>query len=115
MVKVFVMQTDGANTSGTAKDRLTGLSFMQFNHGIAIVDLIQPSSGTVANDADWTLYIDGKETDYFFQAEMLDPSNIGRIKLTSPIRIAPGRKIQWKWSGQAAAALNNLYVYYEII
>lgn len=114
-MRQLTFETDGAATEGTGTEKLTELKFAQFGHGIAVVDLFQTSCGTPNNDADWDLYIDGKLTEYSWTAEELDPASVGRVKPTSPIRISPGRKIQFKWSGQAVAAANKLKVYFEPI
>jgi len=108
-------QTDGANTSGTGTEELTGLSFWQEERGIEILDITQVSSGTVANDADWQLYIDGMATRYKWSAEEIDPTKVGRNRLLEPIRISPRRKIQFMWSGQASAASNNLRIQYRYV
>jgi len=115
MGKFVTFQTDGAATSGTGTEELTGLSFMQEEKGIGITDITQISCGTVANDADWQLYVDGMATRFKFSAEELDPTNVGRNRLLSMIKIHPRAKIQWKWSGQGAAAANNLRIQYEDI
>lgn len=107
--------TDGAAKSGTATESLTGLAYAQFMHGIAITDIFQTTSGTLANDADWALYIDGKLTEYSWSAEELDPASVGRAKPSSPLTVTPGVKIQFKWSGQTAAAANTLKLYFEPI
>ena len=119
MAKIKTIISDGANTSGTGADNLTALTYIQFPHGVVIVDLVQASSGTAANDADWDLYVDGKVTDWSFRAEELNPASVERIKLMQypgqGIRIRPMAVIQFKWSGQAAAASNYLKMIYEVI
>lgn len=115
MAKFVTFQTDGSAKSGTGTEELTGLSFVQEEQGVAITDITQVSCGTVANDADWQLYIDGMATRYKFTAEELDPTKVGRNRLLSPITIHPRAKIQFKWSGQAAAASNNLRIQYELV
>lgn len=114
MAKFVTFQTDGAAKSGTGTEELTELSFLQEERGIAITDITQISSGTVANDADWQMYIDGMATRVKFSAEELDPTNVGRNRLLTPITIKPRAKIQFKWSGQDAAAANNLRIQYEL-
>ena len=111
--KFVTFQTDGAAKSGTATEELTELTFMQEERGIAITDITQVSSGAVDNDADWQLYVDGMATRFKWSAEELDPTNVGRNRLLTPIRIHPRAKIQWLWSGQVAAAANNLRIQYE--
>lgn len=115
MAKFVTFQTDAAATSGTATEELTGLTFIQEERGIAITDITQVSCGTVANDADWQLYIDGMATRYKWSAEELDPTNVGRNRLLSPIKIHPRAKVQFLWSGQGAAAANNIRIQYEVI
>ena len=111
-MKVF--DTDGASVTGTATDNLTGLSFWRPLTDVLLTDLVQPSSATVANDADWTVYANGKQTDYQFQAEMLDPTNkLGVSVVKDGIRIKAGTEVQFKWAGQAVATANKLYVYYQ--
>jgi len=105
--------TDGAAKTGTATEMLTGLAYADFPHGIAITDIFQTSCGTAANDADWALYINGKLTEYSWTAEELDPASVGRAKPSSPLTVTPGVKIQFKWSGQTAAAANTLKIYFE--
>jgi len=103
------IDTDGAATSGTGTDVLTGETFVSYEHGIAIIGITQVSTGTVANDADWDLYINGLSTSYGWKAEELNPANVGLLDLSkSPIKIGPRRKIQLKWSGQGAAAACRL-------
>ena len=111
--KFVTFQTDGAAKSGTGTEELTGLSFMQEERGVAMTDITQVSCGTVANDADWQLYVDGMATRFKFTAEELDPTKVGRNRLLSAIRIHPRAKIQWKWSGQGTAGPNNLRIQYE--
>jgi hypothetical protein len=119
MVNMLSVQTDAAATSGTGADLLSGLTFFKFGHGIMIVDIYQTAGAVLANDADWTLYVNGKQTDWSWTAEELDPASSGRPVLrdmpTKGISIAPGRTIQLLWSGQGAAQANILRVLYEII
>lgn len=115
MAKFVTFQTDGAAKSGTGTEELTGLSFVQEETGIAITDITQVTCGTLANDGDWQMYIDGMATRYKWSAEELDPASVGRNRLITPIKVHPRAKIQFKWSGQAAAAANNLRVQYEPI
>lgn len=114
MVKVKTFKTDGSNTSGIATDSATGLSFWQPLRDIRIIDLSQPSCGTRANDADWKIYANGLETDYFFLAEELDPEVKAGRSVVAPdgIVVKAGTKLQFKWSGQASAAVNYLKIYY---
>jgi len=104
-----VFETDGAATSGTGSEELSGETFF-ISPGMHITDLFQTSCGTLANDADWQLYIDGIATRWTWTAEELDPASVGRPKLPKSIGISPGRLVQFKWSGQAVAASNKLKV-----
>lgn len=112
-MKVF--KTDGSNTSGTGTDKLTGLSYWRPLRDIVILDLSQASCGTVANDADWDLYANGKQTDYSFRAEELNPANKGGRSVVAPdgIKIKAGTVLQFKWSGQASAVTNYLTIVYK--
>jgi len=111
-MKVF--KTDGSNTSGIATDVNTGLTFWQPLRDITIVDISQASSGTVDNDADWVIYADGKETDYSFRAEEINPVNKAGRSAVAPdgIKVKAGTKLQFKWSGQATATVNYLRIDY---
>ena len=113
-MKMKVFKTDGSNTSGTGTDKLTGLTYWQPLRDIRIVDLSQASSGTVANDADWDIYANGKQTDYSFRAEELNPANKGGRSVVAPdgILIKGGTVLQFKWSGQSTATTNYLVIYY---
>jgi len=113
MAKYVTFQTNATATSGTGTEELTGLSFLQEEGAVFITDISQVSCGTVANDADWQMYIDGMATRYKWSAEELDPTKVGRNRLLSPIKIHPRAKIQFKWSGQTVAAANNLRIQYE--
>ena len=113
MGKFVTFQTDGAAKSGTGTEELTGLTFIQEERGIGITDITQVTCGTLANDADWQLFIDGMATRFKWSAEELDPASVGRNRLLSMIKIHPRAKIQFKWSGQGAAAANNLRIQYE--
>ncbi len=115
MAKFVTFQTDGTGKSGTATEELTGLTFIKLTRGMAIIDITQVTSGTLANDADWQLYVDGMATRFKFSAEELDPASVGRNRLLSAIKIKPNSVIQWLWSGQTAAAANNLRIQYEEI
>jgi len=113
MAKFVTFQTDATAKAGTGTEELTGLSFIQEERGVAITDITQVTCGTLANDADWQLFVDGMATRYKWSAEELDPATIGRNRLLSPIKVHPRAKIQFKWSGQTAAAANNLRIQYE--
>jgi len=114
MVKQVNFKTNGSATSGTATEDLSGQQFI-FSppSGMMILDLFQTSSGTAANDADWQLVIDGIDTRYKWTAEELNPANVSRVKLPTPIKIRPNVMVQFKWSGQSSAASNILKVLYE--
>jgi len=113
MVKMVKFETDGSATSGTGKESLTGLEFF-ISPGMQIIDIYQVSCGTVANDADWDLYVDGLQTPYGWNAEELDPTKAARLtKLPTPIGIRPGARVQMKWSGQGSATSNTLTMLYE--
>lgn len=103
--------TSGSATSGTGTEELTALTFIT-SPGMVIQDMFQTSCGTVANDADWTLYIDGSQTRYKWSAEELNPASVGRPKVS--FSIGPNKTVQFKWSGQSAAAANTLKILYVV-
>ena len=105
--------TDAAAVAGTGAELNSGVLQVQFPRGIRILALKQPL-GVVANDADWTLWVDYASTGMTWEAETLDPINDGGVKLgPSGITIRPGAIVQFFWAGQAAARANTLTVYYE--
>jgi len=116
MVKMVTFDTDAAAAAGVGIETLSGETFMLVpGKGIGIVDVFQTPGAVLANDADWTLYIDGVATRYTWTAEELDPAAFAAAKgrLPSPIMVTPGRMLQMRWAGQAAAQANRVKVLFE--
>ena len=81
--------------------------------GARIMALKQVTGVAAANDAQWTLWVDQKDTGQVFDKDALLVTNDGGVKLgPSGIRIHPGAIMQWQWL-QAAAQVNVLQVFYE--
>lgn len=112
LVKSF--QTDAAAVAGWGTDVNSGLNFMQFPYRIRILAMKQPAGAVLANDANWGIWVDTKDTGFLWLNESLDPVNDGGVKLgPSGITIGAGKVIQFPWAGQTAAQANVLEVYYE--
>lgn len=112
LVKSF--QTDAAAVAGMGADVNSALLFVSFPYRIRIIALKQPAGAVLANDADWGLWVDFKDTGFLWMAESLDPVNDGGVKLgPSGITISANKVIQFPWQGQGAAQANIVEVYYE--
>lgn len=115
-MRVMTFVTDAAAVAGTGAELNSGVLQVQFPRGIKILALKQAAGVALANDADWTLWIDYASTGMTWVAEALDPANDGGVKLgPTGIRIRPGAIIQVFWAGQGAAQANALQVYFEFI
>jgi len=115
-LKVLTFVTDAAAVAGTGAELNSGVLQVQFPRGIRILALKQAAGAVLANDADWTLWIDYASTGMTWVAEALDPVNDGGVKLgPTGIRIRPGAIIQMFWAGQGAAQANAMTVYYEFM
>lgn len=91
----------------------TGLLAVRFNRGIRILDMKQVTGAAAANDADWTIWVDRKDTGITIVAPLLNPVNVGAKPLFStPLRIQPNVDIQFAYV-QAVAQANVLNVEYE--
>ena len=113
---MVTFDTDAVADAGTGIETLSGETFMLVpGNGIGITDVFQTPGAVLNNDADWQLYIDGMPTRYLWTAEELDPVAFGSAKgrLPTPIMVTPGRMLQMRWSGQAAAQANRVKVLYE--
>lgn len=107
-------QTDAAAVAGTGAELNSGALQVTFPRGIRILALKQAAGAVLANDADWTLWVDYASTGMTWVAEALDPVNDGGVKLgPSGITIRPGAVIMFMWAGQGAAQANVLTVYYD--
>lgn len=113
MVQQVNFRTDAAATAGRGIETLSLLTFFT-SPGMVITDIFQTTGVAVANDADWTLYVDGIATPYTWSHVELNPANVGRFQLKTGIRIRPGAKVQFVWA-QVAAQANTLKVLYEVI
>ncbi len=112
LTKIF--DTDAAAVAGAGIERLSAQTMLIFSHGIRILALKQPAGAVLANDADWNLWTDYRDSGFIWSAESLDPVNDGGVKLgPSGITIKPNTPIQFLWQGQAAAQANYVEVYYE--
>ena len=116
-MKVLNFQTDAANTTGTGTEVLSGQGQILVGslcpRGIRIVQLKQPAGAVLANDADWNLWVNFRDTGMIYPAESLSPVNDGGVKLGNGIKISPASTLMWLWQGQAAAQANILQMYYE--
>lgn len=114
MVKSF--RTDAAATTGTGIEVNSLATQVIFSRGIRILALKQAAGAVLANDANWNLWTDYKDSGFIWVNESLNPVNDGGVKLgPSGITVKPNTPIQWKWSGQGAAQANTLEMYYEYI
>jgi len=116
-LKVLNFVTDAAAVAGTGAEQNSGETNINIGslapRGIRIVQLKQPAGAVLANDADWALWVNFKDTGMLFPAEALDPVNDGGTKLGRGITISPRSSMMWLWSGQGAAQANVLQVFYE--
>ena len=108
--------TDAAAAAGTGAELNSGVLQVTFPRGIRVLRLVQAAGAVLANDANWTLWVDYASTGMTWVNEVFDPVNDGGVKLgPSGITIRPGAVIQWFWSGQGAAQANQLQVFYEFM
>ena len=113
-MRCMTFLTSGAAVAGTGAELNSGVLQVQFPRGIRVLALKQAAGAVLANDANWTLWIDYASTGMTWVNEMLDPVNDGGVKLgPTGITIRPGAIIQFFWAGQGAAQLNQLQVFYE--
>ena len=106
--------TDAAAVAGMGAETLSGETFF-ISPGMAITDIFQTPGAVLANDADWTLVIDGIATRFNWTAEELDPAAFAAAqgRLPTPITIRPGALVQLAWAGQGAAQANLVKVIYQ--
>jgi len=113
-LRVISFITDGVAAAGFGAELNTGVLQVQFPRGIRLVALKQAPGAVLANDADWTLWVDYASTGMQWVAEALDPAADGGVKLgPTGITIRPGAIIQMAWAGQVAAQANVITLYYE--
>ncbi|GAI75219.1 unnamed protein product [marine sediment metagenome] len=104
---------DGAAAAGFGAEVASGVLAVSFPKGIRILAVKQATGVAVANDAEWTLWVDYASTGQVFPAVHTDPVNDGGVKLgPSGITVRPGGVIQMAWV-QAVAQANIVSVYYE--
>jgi hypothetical protein len=112
LTKAF--RTDAAAATGTGIEIKSLQTQVIFSHGIRILALKQPAGAVLANDADWQLWTDYKDSGYQWSNESLNPVNDGGVKLgPTGITIKPNTPIMFNWLNQGAAQANTLEVYYE--
>jgi len=112
LVKSF--QTDAAAVAGMGADINSALVFVSFPYPIRILALKQPAGAVLANDANWGIWVDYRDTGFMWLNESLDPVNDGGVKLgPKGITIGANKVIQFPWAGQGAAQANVLEVYYD--
>lgn len=113
-MRVISFTTDAAAAAGVGAELNSGVLQVTFPKGIRILALKQAAGAVLANDADWTLWVDYASSGMAWVAEALNPVNDGGVKLgPSGITIRPGAIIQFFWAGQAAAQANVITVYYD--
>lgn len=113
-MKVMTFVTDAAAVAGTGAELLSGALSVSFPRRIRILALKQAAGAVLANDADWTLWVNYASTGQAWVAEQLDPVNDGGVKLgPSGITIAAGGVIMMMWAGQGAAQANAVTIFYE--
>jgi len=100
--------------AGAGVETLSGQTFF-ISPGMAITDIFQTPGAVLANDADWTLYIDGLPTRFNWTAEELDPVAFAASggRLPTSINIRPGALVQLMWAGQVAAQINRVKILYQ--
>jgi len=106
--------TDGAAVAGAGAEVLSGQTFF-ISPGMAITDIFQTPGAALANDADWTLYVDGLPTRFMWTAEELDPAAFAAAqgRLPTPITIRPGALVQLMWADQGAPQANRVKLVYQ--
>ncbi|GAI52438.1 unnamed protein product, partial [marine sediment metagenome] len=91
----------------------SGVLGISLPFGIRILAIKQPTGVALANDADWTLWVNYASTGMTFIHEHTDPINDGGVKLgPSGITVQPRAFIQMAWV-QAAFQANVVSIYYE--
>lgn len=115
-MKVLTFITDGAAVAGFGAELNSGVLAVQLPYNIRILAIKQAAGAVLANDADWTLWVNLASTGMTWVAEALDPVNDGGVKLgPNGITVTAGHAIQMAWAGQGAAQANAVTLYYEPI
>ena len=114
-MKCMMFVTDGAATTGRGSEinSLATEIHLPPNRGIRIMALKQVTGTAAANDAQWTLWVDYKDTGQAFDKDALLVTNDGGVKLgPTGLSVHPGAVIAWAWL-QVAAQVNTLQMFYE--
>lgn len=115
-MKSLSFVTDAVAVAGFGAELNSGVLSVQLPYNIRILRVAQPTGVALANDADWTLWVNLASTGMTWVAELLDPINDGGVKLgPNGITITAGHSIQMAWAGQVAAQANAVTLFYEII
>ena len=115
-MKSISFVTDAAAVAGFGAELNSGVLSVQLPYNIRILRIAQPAGAVLANDADWTLWVNLASTGMTWVAELLDPINDGGVKLgPKGITVTGGHAIQMAWAGQGAAQANAVTIFYEII
>ena len=114
VIGMVAFNTDAAAVAGMGAEALSGETFF-ISPGMHITDIFQTPGAVLANDADWTLVIDGIATRFQWTAEELDPVAFAAAggRLPTPISIRPGALVQLAWAGQGAAQVNQVKMLYQ--
>lgn len=112
-MKVMSFTTDNVAVAGFGAEVNSGVLGVSLPFGIRILAIKQPTGVALANDADWTLWVNYASTGMQFIAEHMDPINDGGVKLgPTGITVQPRAFIQMAWA-QVAAQVNVVSIYYE--
>lgn len=114
VIGMVSFDTDAAAVAGAGQETLSGQTFF-ISPGMAVTDIFQTPGAVLANDADWTLYVDGLPTRFNWTAEELDPAAFAAAggRLPTPITIRPGALVQLMWAGQGVAQANRVKLLYQ--
>lgn len=114
VIGMVSFETDAAAVAGVGAETLSEQGFF-ISPGMAITDIFQTPGAVLANDADWTLWVDGIATRFNWTAEELDPAAFAAAggRLPTPITIRPGALVQLMWAGQGAAQANVVKLLYQ--
>jgi len=112
-LKTLGFDTDGVAVAGTGTETNSGETSIHLPQGARIMALKQAVGAVPAQDADWTLWVDYRDTGQVFLHNSLLVTNDGGVKLgPTGLRIHPGAIISWHWV-QTVAQANHLEMYYE--
>lgn len=113
-MKSISFTTDAVAVAGFGAEVNSGVLQVTFPRNIRILKIVQAPGALLANDADWTLWVNYASTAQAWVAEQLSPVNDGGVKLgPDGITIAALSPIQMAWAGQAAAQANVVTFFYQ--